>query len=110
MKKLQLISILTITVFAAFLYTYELANIPNGLYVDEALTGYNAYSILATRLDEYGKSYPVAFRFLGSYTPPLQVYLTVPFIKLLGLNVFATRLPSAIFAIITVPIIYFFLD
>lgn len=95
-----------IVLFAAFLYIFKLSEIPNGVYSDEATVGYNAYSIMLTGKDEYGKSFPVAFRFFGAYTPPLFIYAIIPFIKLFGLNAFSLRILSALSTIGGILIIY----
>lgn len=92
-----------------FTLTFKLGENPPGVYVDEAVTGYNAYSILKTGKDEYGKDFPVAFRFFGSYSPPLYVYLTTIPIYFLGLNEFSVRVVSAILGSLMVLIIYLFL-
>lgn len=89
--------------------TFKLGENPPGAYVDEAVTGYNAYSILKTGKDEYGKDFPIAFRFFGSYSPPLYVYLTTIPIYFFGLNEFSVRFISAILGSLMVPIIYLFL-
>lgn len=101
-----LVIILVISIFLRF---YKLGSIPNGLYVDEAVTGYNAYSILETGKDEYGKVFPIAFRFFGSYSPPLYVYLTSLVINFWGLNVFSTRFVSAAFGVLGTVITFLFL-
>lgn len=106
---LELILVLLIAIFGALLYFYKLESIPPGLYVDEALSGYNAYSILETGRDEYGKSFPILFRFFGSYSPPLYTYLSVIPVKIFGLNVFATRFISALTAVLGIVLIYVFL-
>lgn len=103
------IFLLLIIIFASFLYFYKITKIPSGIYVDEATVGYNAYSILKTGKDEYGKSFPIAFRFFGAYTPSLYVYLIIPIIKIFGLNTFSVRFLSAVFTIIGILIIYFFI-
>jgi len=90
------------------LYFYKLGDIPAGFYVDEATTGYNAYSLLKTGKDEYGKVFPVALRFFGSYSPPLYTYLTIPVISLFGLNTFAVRFVSAASGVLMVLLVYFF--
>lgn len=63
---------------------------------DEASIGYNAYSILKTGKDEYGQFLPLVFKSFGDYKPGLSVYLSLPFVYLLGLNPLAVRLPSII--------------
>jgi len=91
---------------AIFLFTYKLGSIPNGIYGDETVVGYNAWSILNTGKDENGKKMPVLFRFFGTYTPGLMVYWqTIP-IKILGLNAISIRILSVIFMLILVAIVY----
>jgi len=106
----KIFGLLGILVLAAFLYFYKLDSIPNGLYVDEATTGYNAYSLLKTGNDEYGKAIPIAMRFFGSYSPPLYTYLTIPVVALKSLTVFATRFISAISGVLSVLIFFLLLE
>jgi len=88
--------LLTIIFLLAFiLRIYKLDQFPLGLTWDEAALGYNAYSILKTGKDEYGKFLPLIFKSFGDYKPGLYVYLTVPSVALLGLNELAVRIPSA---------------
>ncbi len=102
MKKIILISIL---VLAAFLRIYNLGSFP-ALNADEAAIGYNAYSLLQTGKDEHGNSWPVHFQSFNDYKPGLYFYVVCPFVKLLGLNEWAVRLPSALFGIFTVLLVY----
>lgn len=78
------------------LYFFKLDQIPSGFYIDEALHGYSAYSILQTGKDEFGKTFPIVFRFYGSYNAPLYVYLTTIPVKVFGLTIFSVRLISAL--------------
>lgn len=105
----KIFGFLGILALAAFLYFYKLNLIPNGLYVDEATTGYNAYSLLKTGKDEYGKAAPIAMRFFGSYSPALYTYLTIPIVFLKGLTVSATRFVSAISGVLSVVVFFFLL-
>lgn len=98
-----------IFILGIFIYFYKLDKIPSGFYIDEALPGYNAYSILKTGKDEYGKNLPVSFRFYGSYNPPLYTYLIVPSLVLFGLNIFAVRFPSALFGLSSAVVFYLML-
>lgn len=99
-----------IILFAAFLYFYKINQLPIGLSDDEAAVGYNAYSILLTGRDEYGKFFPAAFRFFGAYTPPLYVYLTVPAIKIFGISAAAVRIPSGLASLLGIVIVYLFVE
>jgi 4-amino-4-deoxy-L-arabinose transferase-like glycosyltransferase len=94
-----------ILLFSFFLYSYKLSQIPS-VYVDEAVTGYNAYSILKTGKDENGKLFPIYFRFFNAYSPGLYTYSIVPLIKLFGLNPFSVRLLSVFSGVVSVYIFY----
>lgn len=99
--------VVVVILFIAFvLRLWKLGSIPPGLTPDEASLGYNAYSILKTGRDEYGKLFPIIFKSFGDYKPGLYVYLTVPFVALLGLNEFAVRLPGALSGVIAVWLVY----
>lgn len=81
-------------------------NVPPSLNWDEASLGYNAYSILKTGKDEWGRFLPLTFEAFGDYKLPGYIYTLVPFIGLLGLNEFAVRLPSIIFGAVSVIFLY----
>lgn len=106
-KEVLLIGI--VILIGAFLRFHKLGEIPNGLYVDEAVTGYNSYSLLTTGKDEYGKAYPLALRFFGSYSPPLYTYLTIPIIYIFGLKIASVRIISALSGTFGILVIYYFL-
>ena len=91
-----------ILILAAVLRFYQLGNNPPSLDWDEASIGYNAYSILKTGKDEFGRSFPVSIRSFEDYKPALYTYLTIPAIFLFGLTEFAVRLPSALLGVLTV--------
>lgn len=107
--KPELIALTIILFLGSYLYFSKLDSIPSGLYVDEATTGYNAYSLLKTGKDEYGKAYPVALRFLGSYSPPLYTYLSIPIMAINGLNIFSTRVLSSISGLLSILLVFHFL-
>lgn len=106
MKKTSLIFVLVV-VFAFILRVYGLNDSPPGLYSDEAAYGYNAYSLLKTGHDEYGKSWPLALKSFGDFKPPMTAWLTMPSVVLFGLNEFAIRFPSALAGTISVIGIYY---
>ncbi|MBI3576797.1 glycosyltransferase family 39 protein [Candidatus Gottesmanbacteria bacterium] len=94
--------------FAFFVRIWQVASIPPSLSWDEVSIGYNAYSILKTGRDEYGRVLPLdTFVAYGDYKPPLSVYATVPFVAVFGLNELAVRLPSVIAGTLTVLATYF---
>ena len=95
-----------ILALAAVLRFWALGSIPPHLTPDEASLGYNAYSILKTGKDEYGKTLPTIFKSFGDFKPGLYVYLTVPSVAILGLNEFSVRFPSALAGVFSVLLIY----
>ncbi|MCJ7805580.1 glycosyltransferase family 39 protein [Patescibacteria group bacterium] len=86
---------------------YKLGEAPKGLYIDEAGQGYNAYSILKTGKDEFGKPFPIVFRSFTDFKTPIYIYLIVPLIPIFGLTAFTVRFPSFFFSILTIPLIFF---
>src|SRR3990167_10635043 len=95
-----------IIVLAFILRFYKLGEIPFSLNWDEVSNGYNAYSILNTGRDEYGSFLPLANRSFDDYKPPLYMYLNVLTVGAFGLTPFSTRLPSAFFGFLSIPLIY----
>ncbi|MBP9817933.1 glycosyltransferase family 39 protein [Candidatus Shapirobacteria bacterium] len=94
-----------IIVLALILRSWSINSFPS-LNPDEAALGYNAYSLLQTNKDEHGANWPLHFKSFGDYKPGGYVYLALPFIKLLGLNVLAARLPNLIFSVLTIYFLY----
>ena len=82
--------------------------IPNGLNTDEASAGYDAFSILNYGIDRHGNYLPVFLESWGSGQNVLLTYLAIPFIKIIGLNALAIRLPMAIIGCISL-VIWFML-
>jgi len=100
MKKYWLLILALIV--GTFLRLYQLGSLPGALTWDEAALGYNAFSIIKTGRDEYGKLLPIIFKSFGDYKPGAYVYLAVPSVAVFGLTEFAVRLPSAIFGILAI--------
>jgi 4-amino-4-deoxy-L-arabinose transferase-like glycosyltransferase len=98
--------LILIIVLAAFLRLWDLAKIPIALNWDEISMGYSSYSILKTGRDEWGSFMPLLFRSYGEWKSPVYIYLLVPFIKVLGLNAWAVRLPAALFGILDIYLTY----
>ena len=105
-KLIKIFSISIILVLGFFLRIYLIDSIPSGFFCDEASIGYNAFTILTKGVDEFGKSFPIFFRALGDYKNPVEIYSTVPFVALFGLNEFSVRLASALFGIFSILAIY----
>ncbi|MFH1561403.1 MAG: glycosyltransferase family 39 protein [Patescibacteria group bacterium] len=97
--------LILILLLATVLRFYRLGTYPP-LNADEAAIGYDAYSILETGKDEHGDWLPIHFKSFGDYKPGAYFYMVMPLVKLLGLNEWAVRLPSAVFAILTIYLVY----
>ncbi len=95
-----------ILLMAFGLRVYNLQNIPNGLFTDEAARGYDAFSIAHTGADMFGVWLPIFLRGFDDYTAGLYVYLTVPLVYFLDLSRFSTRLASAFIGVLTVAVAY----
>jgi len=98
--------IVLILILAAALRLFALDKFPAGLNADEASIGYNAWSLIQTGKDEHSVSWPLVFRSFDDYKPPVYFYLVLPFVKMLGLNIWSVRLPSALLGIASVYLLY----
>ncbi|MGH7245753.1 MAG: glycosyltransferase family 39 protein, partial [Candidatus Levyibacteriota bacterium] len=108
-KKIWLL-LFGIVLLATVLRLWQLGSVPLSPDWDEAALGYNAYSILHTGRDEFGKFLPVVLRSFDDYKPALYAYLAIPTVFVFGLTVFAVRLPSALFGILTVFATFFLIQ
>lgn len=107
MKKILLLILFAVILGVGVLVRfYKLGEAPAGLYIDEAGQGYNAYSILKTGKDEFGKPFPFVFRSFIDFKTPIYIYLAVPLIPIFDLTSFTVRFPSFIFSILTFPILF----
>ncbi len=98
--------LIIITVLALFLRFYLLDQVPPGLNVDEAYQGYNAYSLIQTGKDHFGKSFPLYFRVFGTFQSPFYTYLTMISVYLFNLSIFSTRFISAAAGVLIVILTY----
>lgn len=103
---MKIIILFLIVMLAIFLRFYNLNELPAGLNTDEVSLGYDAYSILLTGQDQYGKSFPVFLRSFGAYQSPLYAYLTTIPIFLFGLSIFSVRFLSVLVGVLTVVVTF----
>lgn len=85
---------------------YAFGSIPNGIFIDEAIIGYDAYSLLHYGIDHNGFSYPVHLASFGSGQHALYAYLSMPFIAALGLNQVSIRLVNLVFGLLALGVFY----
>jgi hypothetical protein len=106
-KTLVIILVTCIILLGALLRLSFLAQIPNGFFCDEAVRGYDAYSLLLTGRDQYGEFLPLFTRSLDDWPESSFVFIMIPFVAILGLTELAVRLPAALLGILTIPALYF---
>ncbi len=109
-KLLIFLVLIIITLLGGFLRFYKNTENPPSLNGDEVSMAYDAFSILQTGRDQYGKFMPITFKSVGDYKNPVPIYLmTIP-IKLFGLNEFGVRFQNAFFGTLMIPLFFFFLN
>jgi len=104
--KLRNLCLLFILILAFALRIYHIGLNPPGLYWDEVSIGYNAWSIAKTGADEYGKKLPIFFEAFQEYKLPGYVYSLVPWVTLFGPNSLSVRLPSVLYGLGAVFLLY----
>lgn len=89
--------LLVVIIFLSLaLRLYNLSGTPPSLNWDEISHGFNAYSLLKSGKDEWGKTFPIIFRAYGDYKLPVYIYLTAFSEFVFGLNSFSVRFVSAL--------------
>ena len=94
--------LLAILLVAIALRFYQLGRVPAGMAVDEVAIGYNGFAIWQTHRDEWLEFLPISFRSYGDYKAPLAIYINGLSTALFGLNLWAVRLPFAVFSILAI--------
>ena len=101
----KIVFVLVLTLFLAS-RIYKIAEIPASVYWDEASIGYNAYSIATDLKDEWGETLPLHFRAFGEFKLPVYIYSVAVFVRAIGLNANAVRLPSVLYSLGTMVFVY----
>lgn len=97
--------LIVVLILASSLRFWKLNSYP-ALNADEAAIGYNAYSLLLTGHDEHGNAWPIHFQSFNDYKPGLYFYIVMPFVKMIGLNEWAVRIPGAAAGVLSVLVLY----
>lgn len=103
-KKIILLTL--IICLASILRLWNLSLVPASLNLDETAIGYDAFSILKTKKDQFGKTLPLAFRSTNDYKLPVYVYLTTAAMSVIGDKEVAVRATSAVAGIIVVALTF----
>lgn len=74
-----------------FVRYYNLGQLP-GLQIDEAMSGYDTWALANYGQDSALNSWPIYLIGYGTGPSALYSYLSLPFVKVLGLTVISTRL------------------
>ena len=101
-KKILLVFLLLIFITRI----YKFGEIPNFIGVDEAGAAYDAYCLSEYGVDRYLNSFPVYLINFGGGQSALYAYATIPFIKLIGANIIAYRLPELLFFLMGIVVCY----
>jgi len=94
---------------AAALYATGLDRVPIHLHHDEVYFGMISHSLSQTWRDPNGRLLPILFQMGDSHHwyPPILIYFTALWLKLLPLSDAAVRLPNAVIGVANVVLIYF---
>lgn len=115
MSKITFKSTLAYIIIATVLFlffSFKLAQVPNGINLDEASYGHNGVLLAQNLRDQHGRRFPIFI--LGSdnktwYAPYMQ-YLVALMFKLFGPSVFTMRLASVIVTVVSGLLVYYFAD
>lgn len=91
---------------AAFSRIICLGDFPRGLSQDEAFSAYDAWSLANYGTDCFGYHFPVYNSTWGSGMSALYSWLSIPFIKIFGLNMVSIRLAQALLGVLSVYVLY----
>jgi 4-amino-4-deoxy-L-arabinose transferase-like glycosyltransferase len=81
--------------------------VPPGLNQDEAVNGYDAYSLVLTGRDHHGHPFPIAgLESFGDWVPPLLTFVTAPAVGVFGLRLETLRAVTALIGVLAIPLIY----
>jgi 4-amino-4-deoxy-L-arabinose transferase-like glycosyltransferase len=105
-KKYLKIFLVFILIISSFFRLYKIGEIPTGLYSDEVINGYDAYSFLKTGKDSHGENY-VMFRARGDWREPVFHYTVAIIFSFLDVSESSLRITSAIYATLTLIVTYF---
>ncbi len=95
-----------ILALALFLRLFQLGSLPISLFGDEVDAGYQAWSLATTLGDYRGHVLPTYIQSLSEWRAPLLMYVTAPFVGLMGPSTFSVRLPSALLGVASIFLIF----
>lgn len=108
-KNYSKIILFFILIVGSLVRLYDIGGMPNGLNIDEASSGYDAFSIINYGVDRNGNSLPVVLYAWGSGQSVLYSILMIPFVFFGGLTEFTIRAPMALIGVLSILVMYFLL-
>lgn len=109
-KKPYLIALLIIFTIGVGIRIIGIEKYPIFQDIDEINIGYDTYAIANYGVDRFNLQLPVHLIGRGSGQNALYAYLSVPFVKLFGLNLFSTRILNSVISSITLLFIIYLLS
>ncbi len=105
-KYRKYLAIILILLLAGFLRLFQLSSLPVSLFGDEIDVGYQSWSLISTAKDYTGHFLPTYIQSLTESRAPLLMYITAPFVGLLGMNGVSVRLPSALLGLLNIILLF----
>ncbi len=105
-RKYEFIIVGVLLLVGIFVRMYMLGSLPGGINQDEASISYDTFAIANYGIDRNGYFFPVYPVAWGAGHAPLMTYISMPFVKLFGLNAFSFRLANCILCILSLLFIY----
>ena len=91
----------------ALLRLYRIGTIPPGFNQDEAVAGYDAWSLWHTLRDHHGNTLPIAgFLSFGDWVSPLLTFWLVPIVGIFGLDLTTIRAGTVVLGLAAIPFTY----
>src|SRR3989344_5251826 len=106
MKRIPLLLIAAL-LLAAFLRLYRLDSLPVSLFGDEIDVGFHSLSLWQTGKSYTGQFLPTYISSVAESRAPLLMYVTAPFVGILGTSNFVVRLAPALFGILGVLVLFY---
>lgn len=98
--------IAALTVIGVLVRVVALNRFPGGVNQDEAYSAYEAWCLLEDGMDSWGYRFPVYLTVWGSGQSALQSYLMAGMLALFGPTLWAVRIPIALSACLSLPVIH----
>lgn len=104
--KTKIFILIAIIFLSGFVRLYHLNTLPPSLYYDEIDAGYQAQIFNQNQTDYYGNKFPIHFHSFGDFRTSLNIYSIALIQKIIPNPDISVRLPSAIFGVLSVFVIY----